>query len=166
MTDQLTLRKAIQFAVKTEELGARFYRSLSEKFSGSPVLKELFSRLAKDEIHHKDQFNALLEDLPEVEEAPGADDKYEFLKVISVSEFFDESAQPDIVDEIKTKDAALAKAFDFEKAALLYYQGVQDIIGKNEKLTAIINMEKDHVLSIMKNMIAEGSKFRGLSDRW
>ena len=61
MTDAMTPRQAIEFAVKTEELGEKFYKQLALKFSDQPELKELFELLAKDEVMHAAQFRKLLE---------------------------------------------------------------------------------------------------------
>ncbi|MHC4225652.1 MAG: ferritin family protein, partial [Planctomycetota bacterium] len=49
----MTPRQAIEFAVKTEELGQKFYQQLARKFSDQAELKEMFELLAKDEIMHE-----------------------------------------------------------------------------------------------------------------
>ena len=45
MTEAMTPRQAIEFAVKTEELGTKFYQQLALKFSDQAELKELFELL-------------------------------------------------------------------------------------------------------------------------
>ena len=65
MLEELTVRKAVEFAVKTEELGNIFYTRLAKKFSEDTEISEIFSTLAKDELAHRKQFNELLEKVPE-----------------------------------------------------------------------------------------------------
>lgn len=160
MSEELTLRNTIEMAIKTEDVGAAFYSRLSEKFNDNPQLQELFSILARDEEGHRRQFGTLLENLPDEKGISASVESKEYLQALSVTEFFKDS------EEIETKEDALARAFAFEKASILYYQGIEDILGENEYLNRIIKAEKRHLISIMKNMIIEGSKFRGLADRW
>ena len=64
MLEELTVRKAVEFAVKTEEMGGRFYEKFARKFSDDPELKKTFELLARDEKAHENQFLKLLETLP------------------------------------------------------------------------------------------------------
>jgi rubrerythrin len=72
MTERMTPRQAIEFAVKTEELDTKFYQQLALKFSDQPELKELFELLAKDEVVHEAQFRRLLEKTPADEALPSS----------------------------------------------------------------------------------------------
>ena len=47
--------------------------------------------------------------------------------------------------------------------ALAYYRAMEDIIGKNDILTSIIQAEKQHLLKVMEYMLTE-AKMRGLAD--
>jgi hypothetical protein len=83
-----------------------------------------------------------------------------------MSEFFtgEEGPMKDI-DKIKTRDDAFARAFALEKASLFYYHAMQDCLGDNEILKAIISAEKNHLVSVMKYLVT-GAKMRGLADTW
>lgn len=166
MLDEVTLRKSIELAVTTEKLGAGFYKTLAEKFRDENELNELFSILARDEVAHEREFRALLNKLPSDEKVDKPDERHQYLAAASVSEFFmgEKGAFRD-TGKIKTRDDALARAFAFEKATLLYYHAIKDILGENEILQAIIKAEKSHVVSVMKYLIT-GAKMRGLSDTW
>ena len=161
-----TLKDSIELAITTEKLGAGFYGELAKKFESDKEIGELFSILAKDEKTHENQFRTLLDKLPAQEGEPKSEKEYQYLTAVSISEFFagDGGALKDI-DAIKTRDDALARAFALEKATLLYYHAVQDILGDNDILKTIIKLEKDHLVSVMKYLMT-GAKMRGLSDNW
>ena len=72
--ENLTLRKAIEMAVATEELGAKHYKELAEKFSDEKEVAEIFARLAQDEVSHESQFRALLGQVPEEKDHVGDDE--------------------------------------------------------------------------------------------
>lgn len=167
MIEDMTLKGCVQFAVATEEIGVRVYKQLAGKFSDSTEIAELFSHLAADEQVHRQQFLKLLEKAPEEEGVSGAPEKREYLKAMSVSEFFSHHRGPfKDVENIKDRGDALQKALDFEKATLGFYKAVEDFHGQEDLLTQIIETEKAHVVVLMKALLVEGSQFRGLQDRW
>ena len=60
----------------------------------------------------------------------------------------------------------MQKALEFEKATLGFYKAVEDVLGKDELLTGVINAEQHHIVVLIKALLVEGSKFRTLQDRW
>lgn len=167
MIEDMTLKGCLEFAVATEELGSRTYTRLAEKFGSNRDIAELFSRLAADEQVHRKQFSALLEKVAEEEGVSGSPEKREYLKAMSVSEFFSHHRGPfKDVEKIQERNDALQKALDFEKATLGFYKAVEDFHGEKDLLTRVIETEKTHVVALMKALLVEGSEFRGLQDRW
>lgn len=167
MIEDMTLKGCMEFAVATEELGAKIYSRLATKFGNNKDVAELFSHLAADEKVHKQQFLALLKKAPEEEGVSETPEKREYLKAMSISEFFSHHRGPfKNVEEIQDRNDALQKALDFEKATLGFYRAVEDFHGKRELLTQVIETEKEHVVVLMKTLLVEGSEFRGLQDRW
>ena len=167
MSDNITLRKSIELAVNTERLGAGVYRTLAKRFKDNAEINELFAMLARDEVAHEKQFRAVLDTVhPDEGSAEPEDPKYQFLAAAAMSEFFmgEGEAFKDI-EKIETRDDALARAFAFEKASLLYYHAIKDILGENEALDQIIAAEKSHLVSVMKYLVT-GAKMRGLADTW
>jgi len=163
--EEMTLAKAVQFAVTTEELGAKSYRRMAEKLKDDEELSAVFTRLAKDEQAHEKYFRRLLEKVPR--EAPkDYGEKYEVVRAMSISEFFSthDGLRRDI-DAIETRDDALGRAFEFEKATLGYYHALKDLIGEEAELNAIIQAEKEHLVSVMRYMTTE-AKFRGIEDKF
>ena len=164
--DNLSLRDGIELAVTAEKLGADFYKTLANRFKENAEMSELFSILAKDEETHEAQFTALLEKVPAGGKKPKSDQEYQLLTAAAMSEFFTGAEGPmKDIGKIKTRDDAFARAFALEKASLFYYHAMQECLGENEILKAIINAEKSHLVSVMKYLVT-GAKMRGLADTW
>jgi rubrerythrin len=166
MTEKITLQNCLELAVATEDAGAKFYTQLSRQFAGNREVADLFALLGKDEEEHKRQFSGLLSHPPEGAALTTAPEKTDYIKAMSISDFFSRRQGPfKDVDKITNRDDALEKAFAFEKATLGFYQAVQDGLGKNPALARVIETEKSHVVRLMKVMIT-GGKFRSLQDEW
>jgi rubrerythrin len=164
MLEELTVRKAVEFAVKTEELGNIFYTRMSKKFADDSEISEIFGTLAKDELVHRKQFNNLLENIPEDSGVSSRDERMALLKIMSRSEFFmGEEGLSRKIDEIKTREDALERAVGLEKATLGYFQAMKDVLGDEPTLDDIIKIEKGHLVKLMEYMIT-GAKMRGLGD--
>jgi rubrerythrin len=167
MIEDMTLKGCMEFAVATEELGAKIYARLAKKFADSKDIANLFSRLAEDEEVHKRQFSELLKKAPEEEGVSSAPEKHEYLKAMSLSEFFSHNYGPfKDIETLRDRNDALLKALDFEKATLGFYKAVEDVLGKKELLSQVIETERNHVIVLLKALLVEGSEFRGLQDRW
>ena len=67
------------------------------------------------------------------------------------------------IDTIKTRQDALGRAFELEKAALGYYRAMEEVLGQSEILTSIIDAEKQHTLKVMEYLFT-GAEFRGIRD--
>ena len=165
MLEELTIRKALEFAAKTEELGNLFYTKLAKKFENEEI-SEIFSILAQDELAHKKQFQTLMEKTPEDPNVSSKDERMALLKIMSRSEFFmGEDGLYRNIEQIETRDDALERAVKLEKDTLGYFQAMRDVLGDNEILTAIIKIEKRHLIKLMEYMIT-GAKMRGLGDQY
>ena len=165
MTDAMTPRKAIEFAIKTEELGTKFYQQLALKFSDQLELKELFELLAKDEIMHEAQFRRLLEKTPP-DENVSTGPEFQYLRAMSLSQFFmGQDGLKRKSKEIEDENDALGVAFELEKATLGYYSAMREVLGANDTLDSVIEAEKVHLAKVMQYIVTD-SKFRGLSDKW
>lgn len=166
MIEDISLKGCIEFAVATEDVGAKFYGRLARKFAGNQEVSNLFELLGKDEEVHKRQFSELLNKLPEEPGVSHSPEKSEYVRAMSISEFFSHDQGPFAdIDKVENRDDALGKVFGFEKATLGFFQAVQDLIGENPILNQVIAAEKNHITRIMKVMIT-GEKFRSLQDQW
>jgi len=164
MNEGLTLRKAVQLAITTEQMGADFYKRMERKFGDQENLKMIFGQLVKDEIAHEAQFKVILKSTPEDENEKQQYELYQFLRATAISEFFREDYFTKM-GEISGPAEVLGKALAFEKSTLQFYQAIRDIIGENKSLDAIIKAERNHVLALMKVIVSD-AKFHGLGDKW
>ena len=161
--ENITLRKAIEVAVATEELGAKYYKEIAAKFSGEAEVARVFQQLAQDEEAHESQFRRLLDEVPPENEV-GQDDAGLLLRAAAMSQFFDKKMLADTA-EIKSPADALAKALAFERSTLFYYQSLKDILGESNQLQKMIDAERDHVTTLMRVVVSD-ARFRGLADPW
>jgi rubrerythrin len=160
MLEQVTLRKAVEFAVTTEKLGAEIYQKLARRFADSTELKDMFGTLARDEVAHEREFKALLDRLPA--EKPLQYEQEQYLRAMSISEVFSgEKGLHRNVDAITGREDALERVLDLEKSTLAFYQAMRDVLGGSEALDAIISAEKRHVVQVMQYLIT-GEKAKTL----
>ncbi len=164
MLEEPTLKKAVEFAITTEQLGGRYYQRLADKFGEDEEIREVFAQLAKDEEVHERQFTALLGTVPEGSDPPGFAEQSGILKAWSMSQFFTtRDGLTEVLEEIQTREDALQRAFEMEKSTLGYYQALRDALGEEPILNAIIDAEKGHMQAVMRVLVT-GAKFRGLGD--
>jgi rubrerythrin len=153
MLEDATPRKALEFAVATEKLGAQIYEKLAKRFEGSEELKELFTSLAKDEQAHEREFRALLDRLP-ADAGPVQYEQEQYLRAMAISDVFsDDKGISKNIDKITTREDALERALSLEKNTLMYYTALRDVVGTSEAVDAIIAAEKRHVIRVMQYMI-------------
>jgi rubrerythrin len=166
MLEDLTVRKAVEFAITVEELGEKNYQRLAKKFSDDKVLVELFEGLAADENTHRIQFTKLLKDAEKVDEDNMDYERKQVLRAMSISEFFSKKHGPfKDAATFETGADALQAAFGLEKALVGFYIAMRDVLGENTVLEEIINAEKQHAVAVMKLMMSD-AKYRSLQDQW
>jgi rubrerythrin len=165
MIENVTAAKCVEFAVQTEEIGAALYQALAKRFAADAELRELFEGLGRDEAQHRELFRALGERLaPRFRTARVSEEQRAYLRAMSASEVFSAARGPaQDLEGIRSRDDALERALNLEKATLAYYQAVREVIGADEVIDSLIEVEKRHVVKVMQLLIT-GEKFRGLAD--
>jgi len=165
MSEEITISKAIGLAIATEKMGAKAYTELAERFSEQEEMSAAFTLLAKDEMTHKAQFQAVLDQIPPEEQgAVSEGEDTDYLRAMAMSEFFggDEGLIGKL-EKAQSLEEALIQAIGFEKATFTYYRAVKDVLGENEALDRIIRAEKSHIIRLMNYILTE-EKFKGLAD--
>jgi len=165
MVATLTPGMLVDFAIKTEDLGAQMYRDLAARFPSDAELRDLFASLAADEVEHGERFRALHDRAVSGKREPISPEQGEYLRAMSMSEVFDTEGLAKRVDGIRTREDALERALHLEKATLAYYQAMREVLGPDEVLDALIAVEKKHVIKVMHLMLT-GAKFRGFADAY
>lgn len=166
MIEKLTLQRAIELAIKTEQLGQQLYAKLAAKHAGEPELAEMFTLLAHDEEIHATQFGRMRDALPANSKTELEPDEEEYLRTVASAEiFYGDNAVQGPADKVVSREDALQRALNLEKASLLYYTAMRDVIGASAPLDAIIGAEKEHLVRVMRYMFT-GAKMRGISDEF
>lgn len=166
MIENLTVGRALEFAITTEQLGQRLYAKLAGAHADDE-LHDLFTALARDEEVHASQLRALRDDLGETENRELAEQDADYLRTISTAEIFHGYSDPlTAADSMEDRTDALKLAMDLEKSTLLFYHTMEKILGSSPVLDSIIAMEKHHLAQVVKYLISPESKMRGLSDTW
>lgn len=164
MPEEITITRAIQFAIATEEMGAKAYSKLAERFSEHEEISAAFALLAKDEAAHRVQFQTVLDHVPPEEGAMAKDERSTYLGAMAMSEFFrgDEGLVGKL-EKAQNLQEALIHVLDFEKATYGYYRAVKDVLAESEALDRIIEAEKGHIIRLMNYLLTD-EKFKGLRD--
>jgi rubrerythrin len=162
MAETVSLHENIKLAITTEKLGQEFYERLAQKFAGQQEVADVFARLASDEKAHQAQFRVLLDQLPAGQASPGNQEQHDYLQATAMSQFFQQDYFKHM-EKIDSVTDALTKALEFEKATLLYYKAIQEVLGDNPQLQVIIDAERKHVLALVR-IIPTDAQFRGLGD--
>ncbi|MBW2457712.1 MAG: hypothetical protein JRI68_24625 [Deltaproteobacteria bacterium] len=149
MSERFTVRKTLELAIVTEEMGAKFYERLAAKFSRDSELASLFEQLALEEQDHQWQFESLIELVPELDDAYVDADRVRRLREIAASQYFSSEEGPFAgIDHIGDEDEGLAHALTFEEATLDVYLALREVLGRSVTLDALVNTEQTHVTRI------------------
>jgi len=141
-----------EMAVEIERNGAKFYRKAAEGKAGV-TSKALLLKLAEMEVQHERTFSAMRNMLSTVEKASATfdpdDEAALYLRAIADGHVFNVKADPSAMLTGKESAAEiLIKAIGLEKDSIIFYLGIQDLVGKTlgrDKIDAIIREEMGHV---------------------
>ncbi|MGD0230308.1 MAG: ferritin family protein [Syntrophorhabdales bacterium] len=149
----MTIHDVVNFAIRIEENGERFYREGAEIITNQSV-KELFERLSQEEIVHRKTFERLLSSLGDYRPP----ETYEGEYFAYLKDFIDGKAvfkdHPKIGQLAKT--SSIAGALDFaiqrEMDSILYYQEIKKFVGAGHTgaIDLIIDEERMHFALLSK----------------
>jgi rubrerythrin len=148
----------LQFAVRIEENGETFYRETASMIQDNDV-KNLFTRLAEDEISHKKTFEGMLAELADYRPPETYNGEYlSYLKnyIDGKTIFKDHPKIPDLA-KMRDREAALDFAIQKEADSILYYEEVKKFAGDKYAgiIDRIIGEERKHFVTLAA---AKGSK--------
>lgn len=165
MATTVTLKQVLEFGATIEKTAADFYAKVAAQFTGDPLVGDVFSKLAQEEIEHHNRFRDLSTLVPNVEKVID-EDHVQYLRAMANSPAFSPETGPlKDIDKVSERSEALAQAIEFEKATLAYYQAIRDTVGPNEVLDSLVNMERTHVITLMRIAVS-GGELRSLEDPW
>jgi rubrerythrin len=147
-----TGREILELAIKIEQNGATFYKSLAEQRLG-PQITEIFRQLAEDEQDHinrlKNWLNTQLEQqLPE--SYPGEFESY-LKNLANESVYQCDNACQSLVSKATTELEAVQVAQFFEKDFLLFLYEMKGFVTKPDAavIDSLIKEEKQHLIRLM-----------------
>lgn len=150
----LDIKQLVGFAIRIEENGEAFYRKWAEK-TGDAEVKQLFVRLANEELGHRRIFQELESTLDEpqvdVESVESYDMYSGYLKTYADNVLFSEGYQAAGMEKVNGIGAAFDFAIQRELDSLLFYLELKSFVsGENERvLEKIVNEERRHYLDLV-----------------
>src|SRR5208337_4806129 len=147
-----TASDVLQFAVRMEEDGGRFYREAADRSKNFEV-KKLFNSLASEEAEHKKTFEGLLSKETVIE--PREDYPGEYLSYLH--DYIDGKIFVPLDDKsAKSESGNVAKALEFaiqrEMESIHYYQELKAFVpvDDHKTLDEIIDVERKHFMQLSK----------------
>jgi rubrerythrin len=150
----MTIHDVVNFAVRIEENGEQFYREAAGIVTNRPV-KELFDRLAKEEMGHKKTFEKVLSRLSSYQQPETYEGEY-FAYLTAFIDgkvvFKDHPKIPELA-KASTVIGALDFAIQRELDSILFYQEMKGFVagaGHTSTVDLIIDEEKTHFAILSK----------------
>ncbi len=151
--------EVFQLAVRIEENGEKFYRTMADKFNDVEI-KELFTYLADEEVGHKKFYNELYEDFKTYDPpSEYAAEYYEFIKSYADEVMFNKEDFEENMSKVTDIISALDFAIDSELNAILYFSEMKRMVLKEKRdiIDNIIEEERKHFIKL-SNMKKKRSK--------
>ncbi|HAR95943.1 MAG TPA: hypothetical protein DCR97_08285 [Deltaproteobacteria bacterium] len=142
----------LQFAIRVEENGEAFYRETASMMVDNDV-RDLFTRLAGEEINHKKTFEGMLAQLRDYQPPETYDGEY----LMYLKSYIDGKAifkdHPKIPEMAKARDreGALDFAIQREADSILYYEEMKKFAGEKHAsvIDRIIAEERNHFVTLV-----------------
>jgi len=148
MTVFFNISEIYQFAIKIEENGEKFYRSIAKKTNNKEV-KELFIFLADEEVRHKKVFEELLSKVEKYEPPeiyPG--EYFAYLKAYAEELIFPKGVEKELEKEdiIEAIDFGIRRELD----SIMYYLEAKSFVPETQhsELDKIIQEERSHFVKL------------------
>jgi rubrerythrin len=147
---EYSIREALEMAVQTEKIGARFYEDMAVKYKDDKELKDFFSTLSRKEHVHEKRFSDLKDAVGD-KEPEEWELVSEYMRAIVESAFFIGKDKATIhMQNIHDLKAAIGYAVAFEKETLLFYYGIKDAVRERDIIDEIIAEERSHIMWLNK----------------
>jgi rubrerythrin len=151
----------LQFAIRIEENGEKFYKKVAEKTDIKEV-KDFFLTLAEEEVEHKEIFIKMADNIQKYEPAetyPG--EYFQYLRSYADNLVFPAEVEKEMLcaDDLECiVDFAIKRELD----SIMYYLEVKDFVKESQHkiLDDIISEERKHFikLSRFKNQLKKDKK--------
>ena len=161
MSATFNVDEILEMAQEIERNGAKFYRKAAEGTAGD-TSKDMLLRLAAMEDEHEKTFAEMRRGLSAKEQASTTFDPDGqaalYLQSIADGHVFDVKLDPaETLSGNETATEILKTAIGLEKDSIVFYIGIQDLVGETlgkDKVNDIIREEVSHI-SILSSELAE-----------
>jgi len=141
-----------EMACQIERNGAKFYRKAARSAPGEPA-KDILLRLADMEVQHERTFAAMKSELSAREQASASFDPEGqaalYLQAVADGHVFDIRVDPSSkLTGKETLAEVFRTAIGLEKDSIVFYLGMQDLVGRDlgrDRIGNIIKEEMSHV---------------------
>ena len=153
MSEQYTTRDILEMTIKAKEKGVAVYMDLA-RTSENYHVSQLFSKLAREEQHHKLLLKEWFESLPEAKRSeayPG--EKSMFLRsLVDENTFNCCEAERKILEKSIIEEEALKAAINFEKDYMLFLHELKQYAGTGaeETIDKLLDDETRHIREIFE----------------
>jgi len=147
----LNVNDLVQFAVRIEENGERFYRAWAGRIDDAGQ-KAFFNQLADDEVRHKQLYSSMLGKLETFEPDMDTYGEYmAYLKMFSEGVLFNEEKNQKEMGTVKTIADALVFAAKQELDSILFYLELKTFVPKaqEETVNEVIKEERRHYIALL-----------------
>lgn len=152
MIYRFNANEVFQMAIDIEKNGKHFYQK-AQDLVDNPEVRDIFARLAKDEMEHEKRFVALKSQLPEsakestVWDPDNETDQY--LRMMAhMNVFRSDIALEEALAGVRSAVDALKLAIQFEKDSITFFLGMQDATEEKkgrELIGQLVEEEKEHL---------------------
>lgn len=141
----------LEFAIRIEENGETFYRTMAKNLSGKD-LKEAFNYLADEEVKHRMIFKDMVSRLENYEPAQSFPAEYfVYLRAYADEHIFTKDKLKQIMEnKIKTALEAIDFALGAEVDSILYYLEAKNLVPEYQRkeIDKIVEEERRHYLKL------------------
>lgn len=154
MPEHNTDRERVEFALKTEQDGHRFYQSASKRMAHK-LAKAAFELLGKEELRHVALIEGLGEQLGGEGEAPTIEMVTRKTLESDLKTIYESAKEGSIEDEMDPA-TAYEKAIELEKQTTSLYAGYARECDDDgaKRLFGVLLKEEEHHLSLLEDMHA------------
>ena len=143
---RFNVEEILQFAVTIEHNGERFYREAAAQLT-EPRSRELFLRLAREEVAHEQLFSRLLSKVGQLDvDVRHSEDYLSYLRAyVDNVAFRHDEAQAQLAKVID-EETAIGFAMQREQDSILFYSELRELLPEEERSTIneIIDEERSH----------------------
>ena len=146
----------LQMAIEIEQKGKLFYENMADSINDLKV-KKLFRFLAEEEVQHEIVFKKMLSSIETFTES-SVFDQHElhlyFRSFVGDNVIPSKNQEKELLNDLGNINSALDKAFNLEKAAILYFHELKNLTNEKDSIIIddIIREERIHIKKIFEIM--------------